>query len=152
GSPRCSRRETTRAPPRTCSRATCSGEARAPERGARRAGRRLRRRRLCAAGDDGAAAAAEAVPDRVPRGLHARADGRAREGGGEDRRARAAPPGAPERGRLPRGEPPRRRAVLRTAAAGEPRGLPLPGHLRLPAPDAVAAARRRPARGLLPQL
>ena len=76
--------------------------------------------------------------DRLPGGLHARADGRARR-----RPSRRSPTREHrgrvrlERGAVPRRVEARRRAVLRQAGADEPRGLPLPGDLRLP-------ARRRP--------
>ena len=46
----------------------------------------------------------------------------------------------------------RRRPVLRPRAAHEPRGLPLPGDLRLPARHDLAAARPRPDRGVLHEL
>ena len=112
----------TPAPPRTFCRATWNGSARRP------VSKQVRRRRIVAAvalprrrrgrrrrvgccrppaprgrpAPPPTAAAAEAVPDRLSGGLHARADGRAREGGREDRRRRAPRPRAAERVRLPR--------------------------------------------------
>src|SRR5581483_4170115 len=76
----------------------------------------------------------------------------AREGGREDRGARAPQTRAPERSRLPRGEPERGRALLRPDEARQPRGVPVPGDLRLPAEDDVEAARGGAAGGVLPQL
>ena len=88
-----------------------------------------------------------------PEGFTRAADGRPRQG----RRRRSPSRSATRRVRLD--EPAylaalaqRRRAVLRPQRADEPRGLPLPGDLRLPERDDVAPARARPDRGVLPQL
>ena len=113
--------------PRTCSRATCSGEQRtlsstravirrrrgrrarggrsssADRRGGRRLGRRRRSHRHRSAAAAAAAAAAEAVPHRLPRGLHARA-----------RWPSASWPS-------PRSPTRKRSATLRLTAAGVPR-------------------------------
>ena len=104
------------------------------------------------ADDDRAAAAAEAVPDRLPRGLHARPDGERVDGGREDRRPRAPRPRRSSPARLPRRDAARRACRASAEAADEPRGLPVPGDVRLPARRRRRAARRRPARGVLPQL
>ena len=104
--------------------------------GRRRASRRRRRPRP-------SAPAAEAAQDRLPRGLHARADGRAHRRGGQDRRREAQ--GAPKLRAADY-----RRLTRRSQAAGAAcrrrqvaaaRGLPLPGDVRVPAEDDDEAAR-----------
>ena len=158
GSPRCSPAATTRARPRTCSRATSNGrqqpltvaardhppaaDRRRHARGARRRRRRRRRRLGRHARDRGAApptttaaaAAAEAVPHRLPRGLHARArwptastavaEIAERKRHANVRLNRTAYLAASARGVVP---------CFGRKPQHEPRGLPLPGDLRLPA-------------------
>ena len=123
------------------SRRSSSSSDRRRRGGRRRLGgvttRDARRRRR----DDRAAAASEAVPHRLPRGLHpaqmaqrvvavAKIARRKRHG-----RVRLKPHGVP----APRAR--RGRPVLRHEAADEPRGVPLPGHIRLLQGHDLAAAR-----------
>src|SRR5262249_836435 len=134
-SPPCLATATTPARRHTCCRAISSGAASPRSRRRRRAAGsrlgRLRHRQLGAADDDGgrAPSSAEAVPDRLPGGLHAPPDGCAREGGREDRRARTPPQGSAQPARLSRCDDERRRPLFRPKPADEPRGLPLPGDL-----------------------
>src|SRR6266516_4615735 len=88
---------------------------------------------------------AEAVPDRLSRGLHPARHGRARLRRREDRGERAAQAGTTVAPRLSG----RRRAEadpgLRNEEAAA-RGLPLPGDIRLPQGHDVGAARSQAAR------
>src|SRR5215472_15179990 len=140
---------TTRRPRRISSRATSSACDEA------RAAARADRARACAfglRGEEGAggsgraAASAEAAPDRLPGGVHAKPDGGADHGGRRDRAAEAAPSPTAFGAQIPAAHVwEAARARVRSHALSV-RRLPLPGDVRLSEEDADEAARARPAR------
>ena len=131
------------APPRSVAAGARSSSSSRSRRGVVVAAVAARHRTAASGRAAAAAAAAEAVPHRLPRGLHARADGRARQATSRriaerEHRGRVR---LTERAYLAR-DADGRRPVLRPSAADEPRGLPLPGDVRLPREDDLEAARR----------
>src|SRR6478752_6848316 len=158
-SPPCSPAVTTHEPPHTSSPTISSGKRtradaapatgpdagadQAPPRGRPRGGRPRRRARRHA-GRRGAAAppqvcgpasaapaAAEAVPGHLPRRLYARPDDRPGECRRAHRRAEAEATRPPLWAAVREGDTHGDRAVLHAAPPDKPRGLPLPGNLRL---------------------
>ena len=177
GSPRCWPTATTHARPRTCSRAICEwrsepltsrravirrrrhrrvtlrGARRRRRRGGRRLGRRAQTAHRGRAGDDRAAAAAEAVPHRLPRGLHARGHGRPR----RRRRRDRAPQAQRERAPQPhRPTAPRARAASSRASAASAQtnleGFLFPATYEFLKDTTSRQLVARPDRGVLPQL
>ena len=137
-------------------------------RGSRRADprdRRARRDRVCGrrpkqrrelgprfAGHDDRPAAQARPAHRLPGGLHPRRDGRPHHRGEQDRRGQAPHHAQALRAGVPAGHEDDGSAGRLPEERAESRGLSLPRDLRLHRGHDVEGARRRPARGLRPQL